>query len=184
MLAVFAPGCIRDANPVMTNYERTPAGRLQGKLIVQWLEPNQFLFLPDSAQPLTFIRSNGDTIQPGRMLTDGGSIPRPLWILRSYSPWGYAPAFVVHDWLFYTKYCKIPGYDRYDHHVAASVMAEVMKTMMQSGKVAVDKPTLLSMYLAVDSPVAESQWNTGQCQPPANGLTTKPPIQTFVLSFP
>src|ERR1051326_1916341 len=127
-------------------------GKLQGKLIVQWLEPDKFLFIPDENNPLTFTRYDGTVIRPGKMITDGGSIPRPIWILRNYSPWGYAPAFIIHDWLFVVKQCNLRGFEGYSHHDAANVMGEVMKTMMESGRVDIDKSTLLSMYLAVNSP--------------------------------
>lgn len=177
-LVFLQPGC------ASTKYTEVSAGKLEGKLVVQWLEPDVFLFLPDTQKPLRFTRSNGDVIQPGRMLTDGGSIPRPLWILRNYSPWGYAPAFIVHDWLFDMKHCSLPGHERYNHHIAATVMAEVMKTMMVGGKVAVDEPTLNSMYLAVNSPIAEAAWNKGKCEPPPAGLGTKKPIREFEIVFP
>src|SRR5262249_9096204 len=93
------------------SYEDFHVGSLKGKLIVQWWERDKFVFLPDKDDPLTFKRSDGETITPGRMFTDGGSIPRPLWIFRQYSPWGYAPAFIVHDWLFHMKQCGLPGND-------------------------------------------------------------------------
>lgn len=165
-------------------YERVPQGQLQGKILVQWIEPDVFVFIPDRQQPFRFRRSTGEVIQPGRMLTDGGSIPRPLWILRNYSPWGYTPAFIVHDWLFEMKHCGLPGIERYDHREAAEVLAEVMKTMMESGKVDVDKPTLNSMYLAVASPIAEASWNNGKCVPPPDVNIFRRPIREFELVFP
>jgi hypothetical protein len=164
-------------------YDSFRAGTLSGKLIVQWIEPDKFIFLPDKDVPLTFVRSNGDKIVPGRMVTDGGSIPRPLWILRSYSPWGYAPAFIIHDWLFAMKQCRLDGYARYDHEQAATVLAEVMKTMMELKKVETDRLTLLSMYAAVNSSIAEDLWNSGPCLPVPAGLSDRKPIAEFELSF-
>jgi Protein of unknown function (DUF1353) len=151
---------------VGASYTNFKSGTLKGKLIVQWQEPDKFIFLPDKTNPLTFERSNGDIITPGRMITDGGSIPRPLWILRSYSPWGYAPAFIIHDWLFVMKHCAIAGHVNYDHKVAAQIMAETMKTMMEKNKVPQDKLTLLSMHAAVSSDIAKKHWDAGQCTPP------------------
>jgi hypothetical protein len=95
-LIILASGCATIGH----TYNKVTPGDLKGKLTVRWVEPDVFLFIPDHSDPLVFTRHNGERISPGRMLTDGGSIPRPLWILRSYSPWGYAPAFVVHDWLY------------------------------------------------------------------------------------
>jgi hypothetical protein len=164
-------------------FESFKAGKLEGKLIVQWLEPDKFLFLPHATEPLKFTRSSGTTIVPGRMLTDGGSIPRPLWILRNYSPWGYAPAFIVHDWLFEMKHCALPGHERFSNSDAADVMAEVMKTLMISGRVAEDRATVYSMHLAVSSPIAEKRWNEGKCVPPPAGLGAKKPIAEYELDF-
>ncbi|MDB5893697.1 MAG: hypothetical protein JWQ88_1228 [Rhodoferax sp.] len=165
------------------DYDSYPTGKLEGKLTVQWLEPDKFLFLPNPDHPLKFTRSSGVAIQPERMLTDGGSIPRPLWILRNYSPWGYAPAFIVHDWLFEMKHCKLPGYQGFTNADAADVMAEVMKTLMASGRVAVDKATVHSMHLAVSSPIAARRWDEGSCTPPPAGLTAKKPIAEYELDF-
>ena len=164
-------------------YDSFQTGKLEGKLIVQWIEPDLFIFLPDEAKPLSFTRSNGEKIVPGRMLTDGGSIPRPLWILRSYSPWGYAPAFIVHDWLFNIKHCRSPGYEQYTYEDAASILAEVMKTMMETKRVEVDKLTLVSMHAAVSSSIAKDLWDTGKCTPAPAGLRPKKPIMEYELNF-
>jgi len=165
------------------NYDSFQIGKLEGKLIVQWIEPDLFIFLPDEAKPLSFTRSNGDKITPGRMLTDGGTIPRALWILRSYSPWGYAPAFIVHDWLFNMKHCQIPGFEKYTYQDAADVLAEVMKTMMETKKVELDKPTVFSMHTAVSSFIAQGLWDNGKCTPPPAGLRPKKPIMEYELNF-
>jgi hypothetical protein len=53
-------------------------GSLKGKLIVQWWEPDKFVFLPNKGDPLTFKRSDGETITRCRMFTDSGSIRRPV----------------------------------------------------------------------------------------------------------
>nr|WP_249779640.1 DUF1353 domain-containing protein [Bradyrhizobium sediminis] len=34
------------------------------------------------------------------MYTDGGSIPRIAQIFNGLSPWGFGPAYIVHDWIF------------------------------------------------------------------------------------
>lgn len=165
-------------------YDTVKTGKLQGKLIVQWIEPDVFLFLPDKQSPLSFTRFDGQQIVPQRMLTDGGSIPRPFWILRNYSPWGYAPAFIVHDWLFERKHCKYAGHDQMSVHDAAMVMAEVMKTMMESKKVPVDRQTVGSMHTAVSTPIAQSHWDGGKCNPPPAGLNSIKPILEYTIEFP
>ena len=62
-----------------------------------------FMFLPDAANAFSYktsARFGAKTITPRLMPTDGGSIPRVLWGLSNFSPWGYAPGYMVHDWLF------------------------------------------------------------------------------------
>jgi hypothetical protein len=165
-------------------YDTVSVGTLKGKLTVQWIEPDIFLFVPDTDSPLTFTRSNGEKIVPGRMLTDGGSVPRPLWILRNYSPWGYAPAFVVHDWLFEVHHCQYDGFKKYSYKDAASIMSEIMKTMMVLKKVEVDRLTLWSMHAAVASPIAEKQWDSGKCNPPPPGMFGGPkPLREYTIDF-
>ena len=149
------------------HYSKVNPGKLSGKLIVQWYKYDRFIFIPDKDEPLTFFRSNGKTIIPGQMYTDGGSIPRPLWAIKSYSPWGYAPAFMVHDWLFVMQHCKYNGYEDYDVDIAALIMSEVIKTLMEDpeygGKY---EFVLYSMYEAVRSPIAKRLWEEGECNQP------------------
>ncbi|MEM8973235.1 MAG: DUF1353 domain-containing protein [Pseudomonadota bacterium] len=149
-------------------YDQTPSGKLSGKLVVEWIDQDKFVFLPDERDPLVFTRSSGEKIQPQSMFTDGGSIPRALRAVKSYSPWGYAPAFIVHDWLFVMNHCKISGHEKYDVEKAAQVMAEVMKTVMENPKFGgPNKLVLYSMYEAVKSPVAKGYWENGKCDTPS-----------------
>jgi Protein of unknown function (DUF1353) len=164
------------------SYNDFEVGTLSGKTVVEWYKPDLFIYTPHPKSPLTFTRKNGVKIIPGRMFTDGGSIPRPLWMLPKFSPWGYGPAFVVHDWLFTMQHCKYEGYESFDHHIAATVMAEVMKTMMETKVIdSVDPWTLETMYWAVDSRFAEKLWNNGRCTPPPSEFRSKNLIKRFVV---
>lgn len=165
-----------------TDYESLKKGELKGKLIVQWIEPDLFLFIPDNASPLTFTRSDGTKIQPGRMLTDGGSIPRPMWAFRSYSPWGYAPAFIVHDWLFYIKRCKFADHQAWTLESSADVLGEIIKTMMESGKVEKDAQTVKLMHLAVSSLFAKKYWESDLCLPVPPAFNRTPTMQ-YTIEF-
>lgn len=164
------------------HYAQTKPGDLKGKLVVEWIEHDQFIFRPDKENPLTFTRYNKEKITPGLMYTDGGSIPRPLWAIRSYSPWGYAPAFIVHDWIFNMKYCQLPGNERYTVEEAAWVMSEIMKTMMKKDDI--DKLTLYTMFEAVKSPIAKDLWNTGKCEQPLFRLFKSKPKMQYVIEYP
>ena len=148
-------------------YDRTDAGSLTGKLIVEWVDQDRFIFRPDAQNPLTFVRKNKEVIRPERMYTDGGSVPAALRALKSYSPWGYAPAFIIHDWLFVMKHCKIPGNESYDLEKAATVLAEVMKTVMENPKYGgPHKLVHYSMYEGVRSDEAKAYWDKGTCDTP------------------
>ena len=93
-IIAFVLGVVLAVGGVMYHYNLFPslevrtakAGKLEGKLIVQWLEPDKFLFVPDATSPLKFTRASGEVVQPQRLMTDGGTIPRPMWVSRSYSP--------------------------------------------------------------------------------------------------
>ena len=66
-------------------YEGTPLGKLRGQLLVIWVGEDRFVYWPLTKDPLTFTlgldlqqKLGIQTIRPGLMYTDGGSIPRPL----------------------------------------------------------------------------------------------------------
>jgi hypothetical protein len=174
------------------HYARVEPGELRGRLVVQWVDQDQFVFVPDAEKPLTFTRHDGDVITPALMYTDGGSIPRPLWALRSYSPWGYAPAFIIHDWIFEMKRCQVTGHEKYDLEEAAWVLAEVMKTMMEKqGPEAVNALALYSIFESVRSPVAARIWEEGEChrvsergEGPATGIPGMEPRIEYAIEFP
>jgi len=175
LIPLFLSGC------ASWHYSKTEKGQLKGKIIVEWLEPEKFRFVPDSNDPFTFVRSNGEQITPGEMITDGGSIPRPVRVFRHYSPWGYTPAFIIHDWIFRMKYCKLDGYENYDVDKAATIMSEVMKTMMEA-TVEKDKDAMYFMYEAVKTAPVKKIWREGRCgQSKMMTKSKKTPIYTFEI---
>jgi len=160
-------------------YDQTNTGQLKGTLQIRWLSQDTFLFVPDTADPLTFTRSDGTVIQPGPMFTDGGSIPTALRAIKAYSPWGYAPAFIVHDWLFVMKQCKLDGYQNYDLDKAATVMAEALKTLMEKPEFGgPQKLVHYSMYEAVRSSTAKDYWDNGKCNPAGAAMSRVPSAPT------
>jgi hypothetical protein len=167
------------------HYRRTETGELRGRVTVEWRKPDLFSYRPDVDQPLLFVRKTGEEIKPGLMFTDGGSIPRAFWVLKNYSPWGYGPAFVIHDWLFHMQNCKLPGYENYSVGKAATVMSEVMKTMMESpGFDYGSKTTMYLMYEAVQTQPAREAWNEGRCVTPERELRAlSAPDAVFVIEF-
>lgn len=167
------------------HYDQTIAGKLEGDLIVEWRKPDSFVYIPSPDNPLKFKRiSNGDIIQPDQMWTDGGSIPRSLWVFKNYSPWGYGPAFITHDWLFHMQDCQLPGYDKYTLETAATVMSEVMKTLMGDPNFDYgDKSTMYLMYKAVQTDLARSAWEDRNCEPVDEKKRRKLPDAVFRYSF-
>lgn len=148
-------------------WSRTEPGELSGRLILDWYEPDWFVYTPDPGMLLRFVCANGDVVQPSEMLTDGGSIPRPFRAWKTYSPWGYAHAFVVHDWLFEVHRCPTlgaPPVTDYTLEDAADAMTEVMTTMMLTAKtVEQDLGALWSMHAAMQTRCARAAWDRPGC---------------------
>src|SRR5437016_1616727 len=69
-----------------SKYNKVPKGEVGGLLTIEWVGPDKFIYRPNAKRPFYFKRANGEIIQPKSMYTDGGSIPRPLWAIRGYSP--------------------------------------------------------------------------------------------------
>ncbi len=145
-------------------YNKLQTGKLKGRLIIEWISRDSFRFIRHSTDPLRFTRFDGTTITPDTMVTDGGSVPAALRSVKTYSPWGFGPAFVIHDWLFQMKSCKLPGYEKLTLETSADIMAEIIKTMMEAKDYGEpDKLTLYSMHQAVKSRYAKDMWDNGVC---------------------
>lgn len=183
LAAVGLGGCLEQLYG--WHYDQTKAGNLKGTLRVTWINNDSFLYEPDPADPLTFKRADGTTIVPEAMLTDGGSIPTALRAIKGYSPWGYAPAFIIHDWLFVMKQCKITGFEKYDLDTAATIMAEAMKTLMEKKEFGgPNKLVHYSMYEGVRSPTAKDYWDNGKCNTPGAATARTPKSATSRSAAP
>ena len=151
-------------------YSKTPTGRFLGKLTVEWIAPNQFIYRPDPSEPLVYTTADGRRIQPQLMYTDGGSIPRLFWSAPDLGPWDFAPGYIIHDWLFQQHHCQIGDWQNYDFPKSAQTLAEGIKTQME--KAGKPEPTIVyAIYSAVRSPVAENLWNRSTCITPPPPLT-------------
>jgi hypothetical protein len=148
------------------HYRETQKSDFSGVLNVRWIENDYFLFLPDKEEPFSLVRANGDVIKPGPMYTDGGSIPRFLWGIEGYSPWGYAPAYIVHDWLFEAKHCGHEPDNQYTFEDSVAVMAEALKAVMQADPEVRNYFVFDTVVASVGSPIARRIWEKGSCQPP------------------
>jgi hypothetical protein len=165
-------------------YERMKVGEFKGGLEVRWIKPDRFIYIPDENDPLRFKTWDNKLIEPKKMYTDGGSIPRFFWGVPGYSPWGYAPSYIIHDWLFVAHHCEIPDYKDVSFEDSARLLAEGIKTLMETKVAPRDETTLWAIYEAVNSPVAKSLWdNPGGCDLPEEIPLAKrgePPGERFM----
>lgn len=181
LLLAALPGC------ATVFYQSTPPGKLSGKLVVEWYGPDKFLIVPDPIDPLTFVRADGEVIRPELMYNDSSHIPRSLWVNKHYSPWGYTPAFMIHDWLYEMQHCRIEGYQRYDSDAAAEVLAEVVRTLMEDPLYGGPNPlNLYALYWSVKTPAAQQLWQTGVCDSPLqvpDRSLFEFPLARYVIQF-
>jgi hypothetical protein len=155
-------------------------GRFEGKVNLQWKAPNCFLYTPDPDDPLIFYRANGQKIMPQAMYTDGGSIPRLLWNTPNLSPWDFAPAYLIHDWIFEQHHC-FPDNQRFVFKDSAIILAEAVKTMIESGCVQSDDRFVKLIYDSVNSSFARKLWDNGQCYLPQQLQETNIQTSTNVI---
>jgi Protein of unknown function (DUF1353) len=189
-LATIVSGCA--SLPV---YEDLQAGSFKGSVIVVWVGeggPNgdgQFVYVPDPQNPLTFTRpastrpasttpGSGATVPvriivPEMMYTDGGSIPKFAQAFQGLSPWGYAPAYMIHDWLFTAHYCLKDGLASPAHKKlenvslkeSAQILGEAIKALVEQKKVAQNDAAAGVITAAVASNFAEKIWEQeGNCE--------------------
>jgi hypothetical protein len=157
-------------------YSRAKPGRLVGDLSVSWVANDCFVYSPNPSNPFRFERSGNKPVTPQRIYTDGGSIPRVLWAFPQFSPWGYAPAYVVHDWLFEAHHCHVPDSD-VPFEESATILLEAIKTQMEDNPDVKDVTAAFLIYEAVRTPIARRVWDQPGCTrpPPERTEGTTPP---------
>lgn len=171
LLLTTLPSCVTSPRP-----EPQP-GAFTGSVLVMWVGEGggsgdgRFLFVPDPKHPLTFKRPGGThTIRPAMMYTDGGSIPRVAQVFKGLSPWGYAPAYMIHDWMFVAHHCRRdgdPAYARADDlsfQDSYHILDEAIATLVAERKVARNDVARSAITAAVASPIARKLWDqSGAC---------------------
>lgn len=165
-------------------YNQVKPGYLSGTLVVEWYETDKFLIVPDPQSPLTFTRFNGEQIRPNIMLVDGRALPRKLWVAKHYTPWGYTPAFVIHDWLQHIHRCGMIAERYYGQEETTRIMTEVIKTLMNDPLYGGPNQSMLySLYQAVTTPAADRVWWRGECLQPTDLPATAEPIARYSIHF-
>lgn len=166
------------------NYKDLKAGSFTGSVHVYWVGENNtglgngdFVYVPVRGQELTFTRTraNGETqeIQPEPFYTDGGSVPKPVQSIGGMSAWGYAPAYIIHDWLFVARKCVNEGKWPTAHEVeivgdmsfqeSADIMGETIKTLIETKRVRRRKVSPMAISWVTAGPVSRKLWNEEKC---------------------
>jgi hypothetical protein len=150
-------------------YDKLGTGRYTSRPIVQWNGMDSFILLEDKANSFSYTTAAGRLIKPRSIPTDGGSTPRILHGLRKFSPWGYGPAFIIHDWLFYAHRNKVKPDDDWQFEDTAKALGECIKCLMAVGyvdaagktvKLDKDEDTVYLIYQAVRSQIAKGIWDS------------------------
>ena len=164
------------------DYANLKPGGFKGTLIVMWVGEGsdtsgdgKFVFVPDPHDPLTFTRP-GDgpakVIRPRVMYTDGGSVPRIAQVFKGLTPWGYAPAYMIHDWVFTAHHCIIDGKSnaQYDEITnvkfedSAIILSEAIQGLVAAKLVKKDDVAASAITSAVGSGIAKNMWEAkGAC---------------------
>jgi hypothetical protein len=171
LLYLLLSGC------ATSSYQTTPSARYSGAVDVRWVKNDYFQFLPNKDDPFTLTRADGRVIRPGPMFTDGGSIPQFLWGVPGYSPWGYAPAYIIHDWVFESKHCGYAPDNSFTFQESVQLMAEGLKAIMEVTPEVRNYFVFDTVVAAVGSPIAERLWEKGGCKALAiklQGLDAQP----------
>ena len=141
-------------------------GEFVGHFSLEWRGPESFTYHPDPDDPFQYIRNLGDgnteIIQPGPMITDGGSIPIIAQVLTGRTPWEYGPAYMIHDWEF-NRHDNDPDYHKSFEQVNLT-LAEAIWTLMNNGYLKYKKPkknyrNVHTIYSGVMSPIARVIWD-------------------------
>ncbi|TAZ83271.1 hypothetical protein ELH72_08350 [Rhizobium ruizarguesonis] len=166
--------CVVVAGCETIDFDNLPSGKFSGTLIVMWVGEGgkagdgKFVFVPDPHNRLSFTRGGVSTpIVPGVMYTDGGSVPKVVQPFRGFNPWGYAPAYMVHDWIFTAHHCisdgkKDPAYlamADIDFYESGVILGEAIQTLMAEKLVKKNDVAKFAITTAVLSPVARNVWD-------------------------
>lgn len=164
------------------DYGNLPEGRIKGTVFVMWVGEGsstegagKFVYVPNPRNPLRLIRGGGASpteIRPEMIYTDGGSIPKPAQMFKGFSPWGYAPAYMIHDWLFVARHCLTDDTPteterviaKMEFHESAEIIGEAIKALIASGQVSANDVAPHVIAGAVAGPISYSRWRAeGAC---------------------
>ena len=153
-------------------YDDVQSGELKGRVLVEWVGEDLFVYRASPGPPLSFRPSFMRTpIVPDDMFTDGGSIPRILWPIPGLSPWALGPAYIIHDWIVEVHRCGRPAPPEVraiTFEQSAFILAEVGKALIEAGLVQHNR--LADIVWALRTNYARISWDrpagAGECRVP------------------
>ncbi|MDK3019617.1 hypothetical protein [Pseudodonghicola flavimaris] len=164
------------------DYDALPEGEIKGTVFVMWVGEGsategagKFVYVPNPRDPLRLVRGDGAVpkeIRPEMIYTDGGSIPRAGQMFNGFSPWGYAPAYMIHDWLFVARHCLTDDTPTQAERAiadmefkeSAEIIGEAIQALIASGQVAANDVAPQVIAGAVAGPISYSRWRAeGAC---------------------
>ncbi|WP_068297944.1 DUF1353 domain-containing protein [Pararhodobacter sp. CCB-MM2] len=115
-------------------YDQTPVGRFENaEDLMPLLSPENadgwYLYTPRAGRPMRFHRHDGSVIEPGRFLTDLGTIPKIFRIGRLMQPDSYPAVALLHDWIVRQQNCRTVTREFGD---SILIQQEALKTWMES----------------------------------------------------
>ncbi len=157
---------------------------MKGVLLIQWSDENRFIYVSPADNPLRFTTRSGREVRPGRMYTDGGSIPRVFWSVKGFSPWGYGPAYVLHDWLYHRHRCGQDGPpNTFSFEEANEVLDDAIAFLMVTKKVKSNRLTRRLIKWGVDN-FGQAAWHEPcDAEPPAEAKGLVAPITVDRIEF-
>lgn len=167
---LFAALLLAACTPVRV--DELPQGRFSGEVVVVWVAEDRFVYAPVPGNGLRFRRADGTVVEPDMMYTDGGSIPRLVQLFDGFSPWGYGPVYVVHDWLFVARACageqadnpRVTGALALDFRDSFIIVGEMIRTLEETQIVPRRDFSPTAITSAVGGPISRRAWNQpGSC---------------------
>jgi hypothetical protein len=157
---------------------------MKGVLLIQWSNETRFIYVSPADNPLRFTTRNGGEVRPGRMYTDGGSIPRLFWSVKGFSPWGYGPAYVLHDWLYHQHRCDRDGPpNKFSFEEANEVLDDAMAFLMVAKKVDSNRLARRLIKWGVDN-FGQAAWSEScDAEPSAEAKGLVAPITVDRIEF-
>ena len=148
---------------VPARYEAVEPGTFHGTIDLRWVDSDIFVYIPNPDDPFRFERPDGSVVQPGVLITDGGSTPRALRAFPHLSPWAYAPAYILHDYVFRAHHCQFPLEQPFTFEDSVQIMGEALRTHMETNPDLRHPGVYELIVTSAQSAAARVYWHTGTC---------------------